>query len=125
MNPLAGRPVEDAGQMAIDLGPLGRTPVFGTEQAAALRQAKAEAIYGFRPEQSALEGEGQGMAMPVNLVERIGARTILHLGKDRDAAKVEFENDAGFETGKMLCFAPLTASVRLFNAASGTALRGI
>ena len=64
------------------------------------------------------------MTLPVNFVERIGARTILHLGQGRDVAKVVFENDAGFDPGKDLHFAPLPAAVRLFDAASGLALQG-
>lgn len=125
MNLLPGRPVETADGLAIDLGPLGLTPDLGAEQAAAARQARADVIYGFRPEQAAIVAEGQGMAMPVNFVERIGARTILHLGIDKDAAKVVFENDAGFETGRVLHFAPLAPSVRLFDAVTGTALQGM
>lgn len=125
MNLLSGRPVETAAGIAIDLGPLGLTPLLAPTQAAAARQAQGEVIYGFRPEQAAIVAEGQGMALPVNFVERIGARTILHLGQGRDVAKVVFENDAGFETGKTLHFAPLADAVRLFDAASGIALKGL
>ncbi|MBI1172363.1 ATP-binding cassette domain-containing protein [bacterium] len=121
MNLLRGRPVETAGAMSIDLGELGLTPTLTPEQSAAVRAAKGEVIYGFRPEQVS---RGLGMAMPVNFVERIGARTILHLGQGKDVAKVVLENDAGFETGKDLHFLPLPSAVRLFDAASGIALRG-
>jgi multiple sugar transport system ATP-binding protein len=125
MNLLAGHPVETASGMGLNLGALGMTPPLAPAQAAALRQAKAEVIYGFRPEQVALVPEGQGMALPITFVERIGARTILHLGQGSSAARVVLENDAGFAVGQTLHFAPLAASVRLFDAASGAALKGL
>ena len=125
MNLLRGRPVETTQGIAIDLGPLGLTPVLPPAQAAAAGVAQGEVIYGFRPEQAAIVAAGQGMAMPVNFVERIGARTILHLGRGQDVAKVVFENDAGFEAGKVLHFAPLPDAVRLFDADSGLALKGL
>jgi multiple sugar transport system ATP-binding protein len=64
------------------------------------------------------------MAMPISFVERIGARTILHLGAGEASAKAVFENDAGFETGQALHFTPHASAVRLFDAASGAALGG-
>ncbi|WP_426033603.1 hypothetical protein [Cypionkella sp. TWP1-2-1b2] len=94
------------------------------EQAAAAGRAKGEVVFGFRPKQAALVGEGQGMAMKVSFVERIGSRTILHLGEGAASAKTAFENDAGFEFGRALNFAPHPSAVRLFDAASGAALRG-
>ena len=122
MNLLRGRVVDSAAGVAVDLGPLGLTPVLAPAQAAAAQAAQGEVIYGFRPEQVVA---GSGMAMPVNFVERIGARTILHLGQGSDVAKVVFENDAGFAAGKALQFAPLADAVRLFDADSGLALKGL
>ena len=124
MNLLTGQVVEDATGVALDLGGLGRSPVLAPAQARAARAAKGGVVFGFRPEQAALVAEGQGMAMPVSFVERIGARTILHLGVGIGAVKVVFENDAGFEVGKMLHFAPHPGAVRLFDAQTGTALGG-
>ena len=124
MNLLQGQPVETATGLALDLGPLGQTPPLSEPQVAALRQAKADVVYGFRPELVALVPEGQGMAMPITFVERIGARTILHLGQGSASAKVVLENDAGLQTGQILHFAPLAHAVRLFEAASGIALKG-
>ncbi|MEO8242478.1 MAG: ABC transporter ATP-binding protein [bacterium] len=124
MNLLQGTPVETARGLAIDLGPLGLTPTLLPEQAAAVRPGKGPVLYGFRPEQATIVGDAQGMAMPVTFVERIGARTILHLGNGPQTAKTVFENEAGFEQGKILHFAPHPAAVRLFDAATGTALKG-
>jgi multiple sugar transport system ATP-binding protein len=124
MNLLQGQPVETATGLALDHGPLGQTPPLSAPQVAALRQAKADVVYGFRPELVALVPEGQGMAMPITFVERIGARTILHLGQVSASAKVVLENDAGLQTGQVLHFAPLPHAIRLFEAASGIALKG-
>ncbi len=124
MNLLQGRPVETAEGLAIDLGALGHSPLLGPEQAAGARQASGEVVFGFRPEQAARVPEGQGMAMPVSFVERIGARTILHLGHGELGAKLVFENDAGFEPGQTFHFTPHSAAVRLFDAATGAAMKG-
>lgn len=122
MNLLHGRPTEVAGQMVIDLGALGHSLPLAPQQAA--RRAKGDVVFGFRPEQAARVSEGQCMAMKVSFVERIGARTILHLGDAAASAKTVFENDAGFEIGRALHFVPHPSAVRLFDAASGAALRG-
>ncbi len=124
MNLLQGRPLETAAGMVIDLGPMGQTMPLAPQQAAAARVATGEVVFGFRPEQTAVVAPGQGMAMPVTFVERIGARTILHLGEGSASAKAVFENDAGFELGRTLHFAPHPAAVRLFDAKTGAALRG-
>ena len=124
MNLLHGRPTEVAGEMAIDLGALGHSLPLAPEQAAAARRAKGDVVFGFRPEQAARVDAGQGMTMSISFVERIGARTILHLGDGAASAKTVFENDVGFEMGRALHFAPHPGAVRLFDAASGAALRG-
>ena len=124
MNLLPGLVVDTAAGVVLDLGALGPSPVLAPAQARAARAAKGGVVFGFRPEQAARVAQGQGMAMPVSFVERIGARTILHLGPGAGAVKVVFENDAGFEVGKMLHFAPHPGAVRLFDAVSGVALGG-
>lgn len=123
MNLLQGRPLETAKGMVIDLGALGHSMPLAPRQSAAARAAKGDVVFGFRPEQATLVAEGEGMAMPISFVERIGARTILHLGEGAAATKAVFENDTGFEMGKTLHFAPLAHAVRLFDAASGAALK--
>ncbi|WP_245490802.1 ABC transporter ATP-binding protein, partial [Mesorhizobium sp. M7A.F.Ca.CA.004.04.2.1] len=77
MNLLKGRPAESDRGLVVDLGPLGVTPPLPGELAAAMRGARGEVLYGFRPEQATLVQNGQGLAMPVTFVERIGARTIV------------------------------------------------
>ncbi len=122
MNLLQGLPVDVAGDMAVDLGPWGRTPALTGAQATALRRAKGQVYYGFRPEQAAVTTAGQGIAAPVTFVERIGARTIVHLGDGAMTARAVFGHDTGLDPGTMAHLVPHAADVRLFDAATGTAL---
>ncbi|MCF1707227.1 ABC transporter ATP-binding protein [Tabrizicola sp. J26] len=124
MNLLKGRPVETPQGVAIDLGAAGISPVLPPPQAAAARSAKAGVYYGFRPEQAHLVSAGQGLALPVTFVERIGARSILHLGNGDTAVKGVFENDLRATLGETAHIAPIGEAVRLFDAGSGAALRG-
>jgi multiple sugar transport system ATP-binding protein len=78
-------------------------------------------IYGFRPEQMH-KVERAGLAAPVTFVERIGARTIVHLGDGPAAFKAVFENDVGVAQGETVQLAPDPGSLRLFDAVSGRAL---
>ena len=121
MNLLKGRPAESDRGLVIDLGPLGVTPPLPEELAAAVRVARGELLYGFRPEQVMLAA--RGLAMPVSFVERIGARTIVHLGEGESAVKAVFENDVGLSIGQTALVAPLASSVRIFDAATGLAVR--
>ena len=44
--------------------------------------------------------------MPVSFVERIGARTIVHLGQGESAVKTVFDNDVGLAIGDTAIVAP-------------------
>ncbi|MBZ9670710.1 ABC transporter ATP-binding protein [Mesorhizobium sp. ES1-3] len=123
MNLLKGRPAESDRGLVVDLGPVGITQPLPDELAAVLRGARGEVLYGFRPEEVALAHDGRGLAMPVTFVERIGARTIVHLGQDDGAVKAVFDNDVGLSIGQTAVVAPTAASVRVFDAASGLAMR--
>lgn len=79
--------------------------------------------YGFRPEEVHLDPEGAALHLPLLLTERIGARNILHLG-DQDAVRAVFPAGALLPAGGTVRFAPAEASVRLFDTASGQAIRG-
>jgi multiple sugar transport system ATP-binding protein len=122
MNLLAGRPAESDRGLVIDLGPLGATPPLPAPLAHALRGHSGEVFYGFRPEQTTLAGEGRGLAMPVTFVERIGARTIVHLGEGALAVKAVFDNDVSVAIGDVARVLPDPAAIRLFDAASGAAI---
>lgn len=121
MNLLTGRPAESDRGLVIDLGPLGVTQPLPPALAASVRNHDREVLYGFRPEQTLLSTEGRGLRMSVDFVERIGARTIVHLGRDGTAVKAVFENDVVL--GEAATVSPAEASVRIFDAASGTAIR--
>ncbi|MBZ9884051.1 ABC transporter ATP-binding protein [Mesorhizobium sp. CA10] len=121
MNLLKGRPAESDRGLVIDLGPLGVTPPLADELASAVRAVRGDVLYGFRPEQVTLAE--RGLTMPVSFVERIGARTIVHLGEGEGAVKAVFENDVGLSVGETAVVAPPASSVRVFAAATGLAVR--
>ena len=76
--PRAGRRSRSAGRNAAAARPAG---------AAAARAIAATCCYGFRPEQATIASDGRGIAAPVTFVERIGARTIVHLGERRNCGE--------------------------------------
>ncbi|AZO67421.1 MULTISPECIES: ABC transporter ATP-binding protein [unclassified Mesorhizobium] len=123
MNLLRGRPAESDRGLVVDLGPLGATPPLPAEIAAVVRRAQGDVLYGFRPEQATLVEGGQGLSLPVTFVERIGARTIVHLGLGESAVKAVFDNDVGLAIGQTAVVAPAAQSVRVFDAATGLAMK--
>ncbi|RWL21705.1 MAG: ABC transporter ATP-binding protein [Mesorhizobium sp.] len=123
MNLLRGRPAESDRGLVVDLGPLGVTPPLPVEFTAAVRGVRSEVLYGFRPEQVTLAESGRGLSMPVNFVERIGARTIIHLGDGEAAVKAVLDNDVGLSVGQTAVIAPAAQSVRVFDAATGLAMK--
>ncbi len=123
MNLLRGRPLESDRGLVIDLGPLGATPPLPDALAACLRAANiSDLLYGFRAEQVSITGDGNGLSMPVSFVERIGARTIVHLSDNETATKTVFDNDVGLSIGEMVVLAPHLETVRVFDAATGSAI---
>jgi multiple sugar transport system ATP-binding protein len=123
MNLLKGRPAAGDRGLVIDLGPLGATPPLPSPLAAAVERAGGEVLYGFRPEQAAIAPEGRGIAMRVTFVERIGARTIIHLGEGELAAKAVLDNDVRLAIGDVVAVAPAPDQVRIFDAATGAAIK--
>ncbi|MER8733511.1 ABC transporter ATP-binding protein [Mesorhizobium sp. M1227] len=123
MNLLKGWPAESDRGLVVDLGPLGVTPPLPVEIADAARLMRGEVFYGFRPEQVTLAEDGRGLSMPVSFVERIGARTIIHLGDGETAVKAVFDNDVGLAIGQTAVVAPAVEAVRVFDAVTGLALR--
>lgn len=121
MNLLKGRPAESGRGLVIDLGPIGVTPPLSDNLAPAVRAAREDVLYGFRPEQVILSD--RGLSMPVTFVERIGARTIVHFGQGESTVKAVFDNDVGLAIGQTAVVAPAQASVRVFDAATGLAMK--
>jgi multiple sugar transport system ATP-binding protein len=123
MNLLRGRPAESDRGLVVDLGPLGVTQPLPDGLAASVRRHGGDVLYGFRPEQTSISAEGRGLMMPVTFVERIGARTIVHLGQGETGVKAVFDNDVGPGIGDVAVLAPNEASIRIFDAATGVAIR--
>jgi multiple sugar transport system ATP-binding protein len=123
MNLVKGTLVEEGGSLIVDLGPFGRTAPVRESLAAAARSAKAKDVfYGFRPEQASLKTAAGGL--PVFFVERIGARTIVHVGREKAVVKIVLDNDNGLEAGMSAALEVNPDAVRLFDAASGQAITG-
>ena len=122
MNLLPGRPAESDGGLVVDLGPLGATAPLPDRLASTLRGHSGEVLFGFRPEQATLAVEGRGIAAPVSVVERIGARTIVHLGEGETAIKVVVENDPHASFGVSATIIPNMDAVRIFDHATGKAI---
>lgn len=126
MNLLAGRPVESDRGLVIDLGAMGTTPPLPDVLAWKVRATPAqEVLYAFRPEQVTIANDEGGLSMPVTFVERIGARTIVHLGEGEQAAKAVFDSDADLSVGETATIVPQARSVRLFDAATGKTIGGV
>lgn len=124
MNLLKGSLADSDRGLVVDLGDLGRTAPLSPEVAAAARaHSGRDVVYGFRPERVSLSETGEGMPMPVTFIERIGARTIAHLGIGHQRVKAVFDNDVTAESGTTVSVAIEPASVRLFDAATGVAIR--
>jgi multiple sugar transport system ATP-binding protein len=122
MNLLSGRPLDSDRGLVVDLGPLGVTAPLPPKLAQRLRAHRGEVLFGFRPEQAAIASEGQGLVAPVTFVERIGARTIVHLGQGESAMKVVLDNEAKASIGTSAVVLPNMDAVRIFDRASGTAI---
>jgi multiple sugar transport system ATP-binding protein len=124
MNLLPGKAAQSDRGMVIDLGPLGVTAPLPDALARALRGHGGEVLFGFRPEQAVLGPPGSGINAPVAVVERIGARTIVHLGEDETAMKVVVDNDVAADAGSLAAVSPAMEAVRVFDRATGMALGG-
>jgi multiple sugar transport system ATP-binding protein len=126
MNRLNGTLAESDRGLVVDLGSLGVSPPLAPALAAAARVNGAkDVVYGFRPERVVLAGSGEGLALPVTFVERIGARTVVHLGEGEGRVKAVFDNDVGLTAGETAHIAIEPGSLRLFDAASGLAIREV
>jgi len=120
MNLLPGTLAGTGGGLAVDLGPWGVSPPLPARPA----KGAAQVMYGFRPEEVALASEGPGLRAGVGFVERIGARTIVHLEAAGGAVKAVIDNDVPVSVGENVTFHIPPGAVRLFDAASGAALAG-
>jgi multiple sugar transport system ATP-binding protein len=122
MNLVKANLVERNGATLADMGEYGVSePLEAPLAAAAAKAGKQAVFYGFRPEQASLTAGESGL--PVFFVERIGARTIVHLGRAKAAVKVVLDNDNGLEAGMAARLTVNPGAVRLFDAETGHAVR--
>jgi multiple sugar transport system ATP-binding protein len=122
MNLIKANLVEREGAIVADMGEYGLSDPLDAQLAATAAKAGKRAVfYGFRPEQASLAASDTGW--PVLFVERIGARTIVHLGRDKAVMKVVLDNDNGLEAGMTAKLSVNPGAVRLFDAETGRAIR--
>lgn len=121
MNLLSGHLLDTDRGLAVDLGPFGISPPLPPALAVVARLGMREVTYGFRPEEVHLDPAG--LRLPLILAERIGARTILHLGRGEDTLRAVFQGNPALPDGE-IGLAPDPASVRLFHAQTGAAVVG-
>jgi len=123
MNLLKGVLADSDRGLVADLGVLGvTTPLDPALSAIARKSGVREIVYGFRPERVVLAQAGQGLAMPVTFIERIGARTVVHFGDGEQRVKAVFDNDVAVQAGEAVHVAVEPGFVRLFDAVTGFAI---
>lgn len=121
MNILDGQLSRTAQGLAVELPGLGSVPVPEQLMSAAQASAKTNVLLGFRPEQ--VEPSDEGLQMNVSMVERIGARTILHLERNGVEAKAVLPADVSPpDQNTNWTFAVPGDAVRLFDPVTGSAL---
>ena len=121
MNIVRGALSHDADGLNIQSPALGTVPVPGPLKSAAEALKDRDVLFGFRPEQ-VVAGEG-ALKMGVDIVERIGARTIVHLkDEDADVRAVLPADVTSPQEGKDWQFSIPEDALRLFEPVSGAAL---
>lgn len=120
MNLLKGTSVRTEQGMRVDLGNAGLSAPLSPAQEISVSDGQA-IVYGFRPEHCQLTN-GDGIRLPVTFVERIGARTILHLGDKGASIKGVFDNDVVVRSGETVTLSIDPANIRLFDAGTGDAI---
>ena len=114
MNLLNGQVIGADTGLVVDLGAAGRCPIP--------KGRGGDVVFGFRPEQAHPDANGP-LAMAVTTVERIGARTILHLAAGAHRAKAVLDSEAQVpEQGEVFRFRIALEDTRLFDAHTQRAL---
>jgi multiple sugar transport system ATP-binding protein len=124
MNILSGQLLENDGRIGVALDGIGWTPLRDPALAATARRAASDAVLlGVRPEDLLIEADdGSDFRMPVVFVERIGARTIVHLEAGAQSGRAILDESLPPATGSMVGLRVNAARLRLFDRASGRAL---
>jgi len=125
MNLLNGRLGAEGGQTFVDLGPAGRTSALPSELARAAERAKGrEVLVGIRPEdlECVDDGKESVLTLAVSFVERVGHRTVVHLGAGAHSAKMTAHSAFQAALGSVLRLRARAGGLRLFDQSSGLAL---
>ena len=123
MNLLNCRLVTDGGATKLDFGKAGTVEVTDPKLLAQSHNAHTQdVVFGTRPEQLELrsgDGHTSSLRMTTTFVERVGARTIVHLEHDGQVMKVAEKNGYQAERGEpRSIIIPQNAAI-LFDAESG------
>lgn len=117
----------DGGDPALDFGAAGVMAVKDRALASHLRRINTrELVFGVRPENLVLrptDGEAAGLRMTVSFVERVGARTVVHLKGGGLAVRVAEGNGFQAELGAPMTVAIAAGAAVLFDAATQRRLR--
>jgi multiple sugar transport system ATP-binding protein len=123
MNLLPCRLVTDEGGNRLDFGAAGSIVITDPQLLAQTRKAyNSNLVLGTRPEQIELrseDGNASSLRMTTTFVERVGARTIVHLEQNGLIVKVAEKNGYRAERGEPRSIILPQARATLFDAESG------
>jgi multiple sugar transport system ATP-binding protein len=123
MNLLPCRLVTDGGGNRLDFGAAGSIVITDPQLMAQSRKAhNSNLVLGTRPEQLELrseDGNASSLRMTTTFVERVGARTIVHLEQNGLIVKVAEKNGYRAERGEPRSIILPQARATLFDAESG------
>jgi multiple sugar transport system ATP-binding protein len=126
MNLLEGNLAGLNGAMVFEAGAKGRLRLDLAEAERLVSAgAKQRVLLGIRPEDIVLAGPagaGEGLILPINFIEPIGPRTILHLGDSAAELKVVTGKRAPYRIGEAVKLVMPAGQRRYFDPASGLAL---
>ena len=124
MNILAGRLAERDGRAGVELDTIGWAHLSDPQAAASAKAARSPNVFlGVRPEDLTITpGDSGDFRMTVVFVERIGARTIVHLEAGAQRAKTFADDDLALTTDQSVGLRVNPARLRLFDRSSGLAL---
>jgi len=124
MNLLAGTISSREGVPIVDLGEGGYCAIDDPKLADVVGPLGTPVTLGYRPELTRLH-QGGTLGFKTTFVERIGSRTILHIGEVADGQKLVVSNQVDApEVGGEARFSLQEKTVRLFESETGKAIGG-
>jgi multiple sugar transport system ATP-binding protein len=124
MNVFDGRLIEKDGRVGVEFEAMGWTPLAEPHGEVAAKAARSRDVFlGVRPEDITIApGDGGDFRMQVVFVERIGARTIVHLERGPHRAKAFVDADLPLSIDMTVGLRLASARLRLFDRPGGQAL---